>query len=71
MIFESVLEIFNTSPNSLFVVHSSAWARVYGAAQATATTSTPCFKVWAGGSDPNIGDASIDGFVRVYGYKDS
>ena len=54
-----------------YVGHSSVWARVYGAAQATATTSTPCFKIWAGGPDPNIGDASIDGFVRVYGYKDS
>ena len=47
---------------------TAGWGHTYGAAQATATTSTPCFRLFSSG---DIGDATITGYVRVYGYKDS
>ena len=47
---------------------AAGWVHTYGAAQATATTSTPCFRLFSSG---NIGDATITGYIRVYGYKDS
>ena len=47
---------------------ASGWTYTYCAAQATATTSTPCLRVFSSG---NVGDASITGYIRVYGYKDS
>ena len=47
---------------------TAGWGHTYGAAQATTTVSTPCFRVFSSG---NIGDATITGYIRVYGYKDS
>ena len=46
----------------------TSWSHTYGAAQATTTVSTPCFRVFSSG---NMGDATITGYIRVYGYKDS
>ena len=46
----------------------AGWMHTYGAAQATTTVSTPCFRVFSSG---DIGDATITGHIRVYGYKDS
>jgi hypothetical protein len=47
---------------------ASGEVHTYGMAQAAATTSTPCFRLFSSG---NIGDATITGYIRVYGYKDS
>ena len=46
----------------------TSWSHTYGAGQATTNVSTPCFRVFSSG---NIGDATITGHIRVYGYKDS
>ena len=47
---------------------TAGWGHTYGAAQATTNVSTPCFVLHSSG---NIGDATITGHIRVYGYKDS
>ena len=48
---------------------SSGWMIMWGASQTQATTSCAHMKMFAGGT--HTGDASIDGYIRAYGIKES
>ena len=48
---------------------SSGWMIIWGASQTQATTSCAHMKMFAGGT--HTGDASIDGYIRAYGIKES